>query len=215
MLIPRNLLPVSAACDTENNSRYDLAAVQLEREPSGPVAVAMDGRVMLIARWTEDAAETWPAAAGDASPKDGFTALVPRKDWDGLGKLPPKRCPKATLLNAAILEHESNGRIPAVGTDLDTTRRVDILPLEGRFPRWRDIESQYSERQPEAVTIAVDARLLAKAATALAKMIPSQGHSRVTMSVPVDGESAIVLRAESETDHDVKVVAVVMPLAKN
>jgi hypothetical protein len=120
-----------------------LGGVRLERDAEGPVAVATDGRRLLVVRWPEDPGEDYPAGVGDTGHKPDFETIIPFKQWNEAAKLPPKRTPKPILSNVLVEEPSANGTVRMAATDLETVKEVRPRSLEGRYPRWRDVVPQY------------------------------------------------------------------------
>jgi len=220
MLIPPRIACLSKLCNPDV-SRYALWGVQFSRDENCvPHAVVTDGRVLVATSWTEDDRDEYPVVEGlNLEPKPGFETIIPKDQLVAAAKLPPKRSPRHVLTNIALDEQNSNGTVPVVGYDLENVKRVDVKPVEGRFPRWRDIMPNYSpvkqwqvvenNLSDKAVAIWVDAKYLAKVLDVVRE---SGADSRddtgcnVQLLVPLNRECAILVkRGES--------IGVVMPLA--
>lgn len=190
----------------ESNSRYTLAAVRLERDEHGPVAIVTDGCKLMAVRWTEMDANEFPGF--DCRPVPGFATTIPTKRWDEVGKLPPKKSPKPIITNVAVNETTANGRVEMAATDLETVRKVETAVPEGRYPKWQDC---FPRRAPEAtVQIAVTAEHLSALMEVFSRgLAAAQGV--VTLEVPLDPHGAIVAR--SRNDEGVDTIAILMPAA--
>jgi len=187
-----------------------LDTVRVERDETGPVAVATDGRRLLAVRWQDNDRAEYPLGLGDYSPVTGFATMIPRQDWESLGKLPPKKTPKPILAHAVLCETGANGTLSAGATDLETVRSLSIRVPDGLYPRWRDF---IADRRPhEWASIRVDAALLGSSLTAMAALTNAAGNHPVTVRVPLDPSLPIQIESDN-ADERLTAAAVIMPLA--
>jgi hypothetical protein len=219
MLIPKRIACLSKLCDP-SSQRYALWGVQFSRDENGvPRAVVTDGRCLLETHWSEPSYEDYPAVAGlDLEPMLGFETIIPKDQLVAASKLPPNRSPKEILKYIALDEKNANGTIPVVGTDLETTKRLDIRPAEGRFPKWRDILPDYTiveqwkvkrgNLSHKAVSIHLDAKTLAKLLLAVLESGEAEGDTNdaVELLVPLDRNKAVVVKRGLST-------GVIMPMS--
>jgi len=220
MLIPPRIACLSKLCDTDNN-RYALFGVQFSRDEHGtPRAVVTNGRVLVASSWEEDDKDEYPEVEGlNLEPKPGFEAIIPKTELVAAAKLPPKRTPKHVLKNIALDEQNANGTVPVVGYDMESVKRVDVKPAEGRFPRWQDVMPNYdpvkqwqvveSGLSTKAVAIWVDAKYLAKVLDVVRESSEDASDDTgnvVQLLVPLNREMAIVVKRGEST-------GVVMPMA--
>lgn len=128
-------------------ARYALGGICVEfRKLGEAVFVATDGRrlsaVAVPAEWAMAAGEIVGDASWDATAKAFRPAgvVLPVKFWETLLKLAPKTGivrfsvadrPEPTTHNAPRFTRFYAAMVDGV--------RVETLPLEGRFPRWRDV----------------------------------------------------------------------------
>jgi len=199
MLIP-NLVArsgLTALCDL-TAMRFALNGVELRRDADGhPRATVTDGRRLLTVEWTEPAPADYPPCI-NATPQEGFCVLIDRRDWGAAAKMPPRKSPKAILLNVAVDESMANGELTMGATDLATVQKIAVKPIEGRFPKWDDCLPKY--RAPECVRIGIDPSLLASTLKVLGALTGADAAC-VTMSVPINGEGAVLLEATGDNGN--------------
>lgn len=211
MLIPSKIFTagISKLCDTEA-SRYALGGVKIERDSEGrPHIVATDGRKLIECTWAEPDASDYPAGWALDHVSE-YEAIIPKKNWEEAGKLPPVRTPKAILRYVVLEEPTTNGTVTLGATDLETDRRVTARQIEGRFPRWGDV---FPHQQPhEQTTIAMDAGYVAEVCAILGKLADNgDGVPKIEINVPHDPSGAVVFRGRDA--EGLRVQAVVMPIA--
>lgn len=217
MLIPEKVFPIVATAASEVG-RYAMNAVHLERDKAGsPLAVATDGRRLLVVSWHEPDGSEYPGGVGRVDQQEGFTALVPTDAWKELGKAISRKAYKP-ILGFGLVDESQVSPLLLGATDLQSVRRFTPLPVEGRFPQWREVISPLTllpKMKPRkgkarhAVKVHVDAKMLAELLTALAKMIDDDSRG-VVMYVPVNGDAPIQIQAQSE---HVQALGVLMPLS--
>lgn len=147
MLIPRTVLAsLPVAADTES-SRYALGGVFLERRDDTAFAVATDGRRLIAAEWN-DAATEYPPVGLDVRRADGSEfaqhgKVIPAADCLKLARTATPKGRAAAKMPAlgfvALEEGTAKGRVKFAATDGETTAALEVSPIEGRFPRWRDM----------------------------------------------------------------------------
>jgi hypothetical protein len=215
MIIPRNVLALRAVADT-NSTRYALGGICLEREERGPVAVATDGRRMLVARWTEENAP--PVGEFPARAPVGAQVIVPAdacSKIEKMGKATNGMVKKFPALGNVIVDESKFDRGAPVKTlayDGEHVHEFAPTAIEGRFPLWRDVVDA-SEEKGKTVKVSVNALYLAELLEAAHKASGGgEENCAITLEIPADGESAIVLR---KTDGPVEVTGLLMPLAKD
>ena len=148
MQIPRRVLSALTVCADNENSRYALGGLRLERDGDKAIAVATDGRRLMQVEWTEPDADgidfggldVKPAADSDFA-RDG--AILGIRDCKEIARtLKPKvRAAKRKpgLEFIAMEEASANGTLKMAASDGEATTTRTIKTLEGRFPRWRDV----------------------------------------------------------------------------
>lgn len=167
MLVPPKIMQLAKLADNES-SRYALGGIRFERCDEGrPYAVATDGRKLARVTWSEDDKELYPACAGFyLDHVNGFETVLSSKDCTEAAKLPPKRTPKPILENI-VIDESANGTLNYGATDIERTRLVQTRPLEGRYPRWRDVVTN-----PARIVI-----------------VPDKDHKPIDYSAAIDGEA--------------------------
>ena len=227
MLVPRKIFPLGKLADKES-SRYALGGVLLERDQDGrPIAIATDGRRLGYMTWSEDNPADLPAVGVDTRPDPWFSAIVPLDDWNQAAK---SAKPKSAALadrarNVVIGEQSASGEKPAlpiVATDGKQLSRLDSAPVEGRFPKWRDVIASvdvvsHETESPRvtsidnrcAVKIAIDPAYLIDLLT-IAGGLCDVGSAAVELIVPVDPHRAMYVHKRTD---DAQFVGVLMPLA--
>lgn len=215
MLIPERVFPI-VACAGES-TRYALGAVHLERDAQGsPVAVATDGRRLLVVSWQEPSGEDYPDAVGNVAQVDGFSALVPADAWKEAGKALPKKTYRPILSYVLLDESQVNPLLLGT-TDLHSVRRFSPPAVEGRFPKWQEVIAPLillpklttgKGKPGYAVKVVVDAKMLAELLNVLAKMLDDDSRG-VTLYLPVNGDAPLQIQATGST---VQALGVLMPL---
>ena len=226
MLIPRTAFDAFKSADTES-SRYALGAVKIERDDNTgePLAIATDGRRMVVLGWKERDAATMP----DGLLPEGFDASpMPAGDNGQYSALiPVDACKKAArfkvhartvkarpiLDNVTIDERATNGKVPMSHSNGETCEQLAPPQIEGRFPRWRDVCPSFQESR----SFAVDAKYLAELAELIAKhahAAASEPSRRVvlTFNVGEEGHNSplVITAADDETGN--RGYGVIMPL---
>lgn len=206
MLVPTKVLKNIVKAAARDSTRYAINGVLIERDDTGPVAVALDGRWMLVARWTEQPWEDHPLGT---KPVDGFSVIVPPADLIEASKLPPKREHREILKEVVIDEHDPKANVTTVefrahNGDGACSRTVPII--EGNFPKWRDV---IPDKNGAVIRITVNPKFLADALKAVADMGCDPKSGGVVLEF-TSSDRPLVVRAHNET---VDVVAVIMPIA--
>lgn len=155
MLIPKSIQHIVNICASEN-TRYAVNGIHLSRDTSSAdaedhrsVAVATDGRRLLIARWQEPDIGDWPDLAdrGDVNTVWDFWAIVPAKIWTEAHRSVPNGC--KPILQHVLLEERrpvkgkpsevSQPDLTLVTTDGETVRRLTSPQSDGKFPKYQDV----------------------------------------------------------------------------
>lgn len=212
MLIPERVFPIAACCAKEN-PRYALEAVRLERDEHGsPLAVATDGRQLLVVSWDEPSGDDYPDI-GNAGQVDGFSALIPVATWKEAGKALPKRPAKPILSYVLVDESEANP-LSLATTDLQNVRHFAPPAVEGRYPRWQEVIAPLTllpklKGKPRyAVKVQVTPKLMAELLTTMAKMM-GDDSAGVTLYIPVDGDTPLQIQAKG---GNFQALGILMPL---
>lgn len=213
MLIPEKVFPIVVCCAAEN-PRYAMTAVRLERDAQGsPLAVATDGRRLLVASWHEPSGADYPDIGVRVDQQEGFVAMIPADAWKEAGKAIGRRPGSPILSHLLVDESESNPLLLAA-TDLQSVRRFQPRPEEGRFPNWREVIApltmlpKLKGKRKYAVKVQVDAKMLAELLTTLSKML-DEGSRGVTLYIPVNGDLPLQIEAKGGT---INALGVLMPL---
>ncbi len=157
MLIPRKVLSSLVVASGTGSSRYS-GGLRIERGPDGKaVAAATDGRRMIYAEWDDEAMSKDVPTVGTAE-----TAAIAESDFSKNGTiLSVDTCkliaraakPKASAvrrrpqLGYVVLEEGSaNGSVKLAASDGESVSEATVTPLEGRFPRFREVIPEYKER---------------------------------------------------------------------
>ncbi|WP_425398624.1 hypothetical protein [Aeoliella sp.] len=225
LVIPKLLSSLAPLCDTES-SRYALGGVRLERDGETAHAIVTDGRKLVAVEWTDsDTPETERVEL--------YATMIPAAACKAIDKAAgpvSKRNPK--LGRVAIDEPSTNGTITATAYGKAGQSALTVDTLEGRFPMWRDVipprdfassisapaqklrgNAKITATRGDYVAITLDPIYLAEVCTALAKIATTDTSRGVEVFVPVDGESAVVIKAVA--DDRPKATGVIMPLARD
>jgi len=206
MLIPKNIFAISHIIPNQPvTMRYELASVRLKRtEDNQCSAAATDGHRLIIATWDDTHARAdYPSSAGKTEPKPGFEALIPKKSWEAISKLIPKKNTIKEVLQHCLVDEVTateTERVPLITTNLETTQRSDIVPSKSRFPSIEECIPKYiirdkSGTQPQddenaAVYIGINPKMLAELLLTIAMMTD---NNPVTIVVPTKPDKPIVI----------------------
>ena len=164
MRVPRKVFTIAKCCDSHPGPRYALNGVKLTQGPVNgqPTAVATDGRIL--------AAVTWETAGGTNIPADGL--IIDAADCRAIAKLgkPTARQMEQTPDHADVSILADNCQVVALGCGPKAGQeRHDAAPVEGQFPKWREIVPTYKA----PVSIDLDPARLIQLLQALAPMAES------------------------------------------
>jgi DNA polymerase-3 subunit beta len=225
MNIPaKTLSTLAPICDVES-SRYALGGVRLERQGDTAHAVVTDGRRLVAVEWNDS---DTPAAER----VEAYSTTIPAAACRAIDKAagaPSKRFPM--LGRVAVDEPSTNGSITATTFGKDGQSTLTVQTLEGRYPMWRDVIPERSfdlslskpasklhggakitATRGDYVCITLDPTYVAEVCTALAKIGTTDTARGVEFFIPIDGDSAVVIKAAAEDRP--KVVGVIMPLSR-
>ena len=229
MLVPRTVLSGLARIADIELSCYVLGGVRLERTPNGaPLAIATDGRRMIVATWRENVAEELPLPENWGKRTDAPKLVVAADACFRLAKLAE---PNVGLLKckpefgyvaidescASVDEDEEAPKeVPAYAADGNGQRVLtNAAVLDGRYPNWSTCYPGYNSSN--SVSVCLNANYLAEIAEVLAQYCNGQETAPqvvLTIASNDDGEAytkAVVLSAKGV---DGKVAtAVLMPTA--
>lgn len=213
MLIPKEVFNLHKL--TDNSSRCALGGVKFERDDAGrPVAVATDGYRLMAMQWAEDGAERYPAHVANAAAAENFSAIVPA---DACKKAARFKTAKAALTkNQPFLGHvvldetaSDNQAVTLAATNLESVDKICPQPLDGRYPRWRDVVPQYNAG--EAVSVAINGDYLAELAAVMSQFAADdKTKNGLVLTVPTEPGRPALLSVEREDGR--RAVAVLMPL---
>jgi len=225
MLIPQPVMTIgkiAAPPGGQNNNsqvRFGLDVVHVERDKEGkPVAVATDGRRIIIAHWEEDLHTEYPSErVGDPAPVENYSCNVPVTKWMMAADLVKKVVSKAVLrlkpvLNNVLLQEvEGDKETVLLGvTDLESVHKIDTrLPEAARkFPAWRNVVHRpelvtYPEGDKRAVQFAMDGDTLKGLVDACTQ---ASGNGRIFLVCPLDTNKPMMIKAVGP-DHGISVVA--------
>lgn len=133
----------------------------------------------------------FPSPEGfSAVPRDDFSAMIPADQCKELFKLRTKlrKSPKAILHNVALDEQNANGRVQALSTDLEHVNRVEIRPLEGKFPDLSAVKPSSPINEHNSVSVQLDIWNLKRLLDGMAAQLDPKSDE--------DGKIVITLRLE-------------------
>jgi len=152
--IPRSALGIHRAAGA--NSRYQLSNVLIEREtPDTMVAVATDGRAMVVLGWKD--------TDGNGTPCKVCSGQL--KEYDRA------KTRSITVNETSVTVNEKKGG--SITTELQP-------PAEGRYPSWRDIVPKDHQ---ETLSVVLDIALLERVLGALREHCLIDGTPQVTLSL--------------------------------
>ncbi len=175
MRVPRKVFTIAKCCDA-NTKRYALGGVQLAMSPGGhPTAVATNGHVL--------AAVTWETDNANNIPPDGL--IVDAPDCRAIAKLgkPTVKQQEVMPSFADVTISADNCQIVGIGCGPTAGQeRHDTAPVEGRFPKWRDVLPVYKA----PVSIDLDPARLIQLLQALAPMAESSPVDSIRLTIETE-----------------------------
>ncbi|QDU56720.1 hypothetical protein [Aeoliella mucimassa] len=225
MIIPaKTLSTLTPLCDHES-TRYALSGIRLERVGDTAHAVVTDGRKLVAVEWDD-------VDKPESNRVDCYAATISADACKAIDKAAgpvSKRNP--SLGRVAIDEPSTNGTLTATTFSKAGQSSITVETLEGRFPAWRDVipsrdfdssltapaqklrgNAKITTSREAYVAITLDPRYVVEVCAALAKIATTDDSRGVEFFVPIDGESPIVIKAE--TIDRPKAVGVIMPLSR-
>ena len=202
MLVPKRIFAISKAAAREQG-RYAINGVALQRTPDGrPLALATDGRRLLVATWREEKAADLPEGVMQGqdiqhtpdAEAHGLTqgVIVPLTAWAEAERSIPRKAPRPILKHAAF---GVEGRMVKIGaSDLEIAKRNDALAVAGIFPKWRSVLPRYDE--DETVCVSVNPKYLAELAQTVADIAGDQDDGSVTLVIK-DGKRPLLVVKET------------------
>ena len=191
MLIPHKILKAASQCAATEKSRlYSLESVQLKRLADGRCqAVAMDTKIALLVRWTEDNAAAFPSNSEiDPSPTPGFSTMVSAKEAAVFNPGDHRR-DKPILANVALCETQrEDGCYRAVAFGKNGMQLANLNAVSGNYPNIVSEMRRATSKKPRSVSI--DCRLLEKVLTAI--RMASTSTDRVIVRFTFDAEDVEV-----------------------
>ena len=210
MLIPKTVFKIDQVVAKEA-TRYALNGIRVEREPDGgALAIATDGRQLVVARWKDADLGEYPDVGADLEPVEGFGATVPAAAWKKAGGAVPANSTRPVLNNAFVAEKiDDRGAVQLGCTDLEMVQKFEARILEGDYPKWR---LTVPDDKRDETTVVVSARLLANLLKTVAD-IAGRGAEDclVRLHVPEDEHSAVRIERVYGGTGDVNVEGIVMP----
>lgn len=175
MRVPRRALAVAKCCDPDSES-YALGGVQLtpDHENGRPTAVATNGRVLAAVTW-EDTTNGVPAAG----------VIINAADCRAIAKLgkPTARQQEQTPKHSEVVILADDCQVVALGCGPKVGQeRHDTAPVEGRFPKWRDVIPTYKA----PVSIDLDPKRLIQLLQALAPMAESSPVDSIRLTIETE-----------------------------
>jgi hypothetical protein len=162
MLTPRTVFDIHKITDAES-SRYSLGGVRFERDEAGrPLAVATDGRRLMVLGWQEPDAANYPLTAADSSARlpAGSGLLIPANDCReaakfkvGAGLLKSK-----PFLGCSVIDESAADGQPVkiAASNLEKSVCDVVKQIEGRYPKWRDIVTPAVGEAVHSITVSAD-----------------------------------------------------------
>ena len=204
MLVPKRLFAIAGVVAKES-TRYAISGVLAERREDGACRLAAtDGKRAITVDWSDEAErKDYPAIAGDVAPKPGFSAILPAKPWVEAGKQIPNSGTRPVLQHCLIDETAAGDTVTLASTDLETVRRLSVVPSEGRFPAVDDVFPQYTIGE-DADRVHVDPVSLADTFRAFARVIDHDGNGRdpgrkgIALIIPRNPRKPIILESKYE-----------------
>lgn len=226
MNIPaKTLSTLTPLCD-QDTSRYALGGVRLERKGETALAIVTDGRKLVAVEWLD-------SDTPESERVDDYAATIPAEACKAIDKAAgPASKRNAKIGRVAIGEPSTNGTITATAYSKAGESTLTVKTLEGRFPAWRDVipprdfdsslsaavqKLKHSETvkatRRDYVAVTLDPRYVAQVCKALEAIATTDTARGVEFYVPIDGESAVVIKAAAvDRPH---ATGVIMPLARD
>jgi hypothetical protein len=194
-------IPLSAfeahRCTDSEISRYALGGVLFEQQEDGtPYAVGTDGRCLVALTWKD----------GDQKPGVGPTIIgsaVCRTLSSATKQLP---VPENSPTGDAEVVMSNGGPTCKLSVGRDPEIAFNAVPIEGRFPKWRDVIPK--KREGDRVLM-LDHQLLIKVLETIAAHTCNSYKHGIIFSIPEDATAPVVIEAQ---DEDRKAIGVLMPI---
>lgn len=204
MRIPKVVLKSVAKVAAAESTRYAINGVRFKRTENQASAEALDGRMLIRARWTDD------TKRDDSIQKKPFDVLL-RSSALSKTKLP------ARIKQVELKESHINGTAKILALSSvnplrfdDNAKVQDIDTIEGHFPDVNQVIPDYDVKgKSDCHVFAVDPKLLATLLDTIAKVATDEGSKGVRIVCPLDPTKPI--RIDASTD-DVVATGVLMPL---
>ena len=186
MLLPRTVLSLAAVADS-SSSRFALGSIALERDAAGnPLAIATDGRKLLVLGWNEADTENYPVLDGidrDARLAEGDTLLLPAAACKEANKVKLSKTvlkSKPILSNVLVDETMTEGQDIKIGqTDMSGGSVQSVRRVDGRFPHWRNCMPAVTPKSSVSVTL--DARHLATLLDTISRHVNSDSSTPIVV----------------------------------
>lgn len=210
MLIPKLIAEQLTKLTPKLESRYTMQGVLCERTKDGVVLTETNGSQLMQVRY-KDVPADYPSVGVDVQPVEGFKTIVPGDTLEKAAKAVPKKTPIPILSNIGISETlNDNGEIQIVTTDLESTQRFAVKPLDGQFPNYAAVIPEYVTMTSKnldkdfkgspAVRVSFDAKLLADVLLGVAAI---GGHKQniVEILIPLTDGRPLQIKA---TNPDIR-----------
>lgn len=219
MLIPQSVFNVARVAEKAGGNRFATQCVQIERdkETQQPIAVATDGKRLLVVRWDEADAKDFPeVGVGNADHVKDFEKLIPAASMLEAQGMLARQNPNVqpVLRNVLLDEPNANGTVSLGCTDVTSVRKIEVRVEDGlKFPNWRLVMPIhklvcYGAKENRAVSVAIDGKMLKEMIDAVQK---ATGNNLIFLHVPLDTEKTIAVKSVN-LDTGVTAHAVQVPI---
>ena len=194
-LVPRSVFQMHAMT-CRNSSRYALDGVKFEFAGDEPIAVAADGRRMMAASWQEDDHRSYPDVPGFNPFAEVEAVIVPASVCKQVIAVPEATGKPHTLSgvrNVRMGKDVSAERVVIALAGRKHNTLLDVSPLTGRFPHYRDLFAEARERAENAISVSLTVGLWEEMLATFRAM----GVEWVVLTV-ANPETAITLTGQTE-----------------
>lgn len=212
MLLPKNICPLaSLACD--NEARFQLTGVYLERKDGAPCATVTDGKVLAHYTWAEPNWKDYPSNGTNPEPRaEGFEAIIPRGAWKTIDKMIPKKPARPILEYAVLQENDGLEPVEISATDLDRTSHETVRPVEGSYPDYGIVLRELATKWEVEAEVTIDARRLLQLADCIVKMSGTKRDEMVPVKLRLRGADKPVEIVREAPEGASKLQAIAMPI---
>jgi len=216
MLLPPRIFELSR-CATEDISRRQIACVRLERNDSGPKAIATTGKVLAIVKWDEPDWREYPDIGTSPAPTEGFAANVPLRQAKELARTKLRSYSKPILEYLAL--EEKSAHFSVSSTDLDSVSTVQVREEMAGYPEYSSV---LPDKGDETASVLVNVGALKTLCETTIKVkgltkkdLEGKGEEPIVRLVIHGENQPIALESRKKPQEDTEITTYIMPYITN